>query len=116
MAVKVTHRFGNKGSKVAVLIPGTQTLAKLYAEDGVTPVENPVTVTPNGYVMFASPEGEYDLVESGQGTNKARVNVAAPTEDAAASEVVLSTTVDSIHVGSTAPTNPTGRVLWFKKL
>lgn len=71
MAIKVAHDFGTKGSSVTVNLAGTTTKATLFEDEAETkPLANPVTVSPNGWVFFAVAQGNYDLIESGNGTNR----------------------------------------------
>lgn len=52
------------GALVTVKEAGTETLATLYSDDGVTPLANPVTTDSNGVFAFYVADGDYDLVPS----------------------------------------------------
>lgn len=82
MANKVSTKFGTAGSVVAVYVTGTTTPAVLFSDAAETqPLSNPVTVTPNGFVLFHVAPGTYDLVESGSGTAKRTIAVAQGLKD-----------------------------------
>ena len=45
---------------VSVKDHGTDTLATLFSDDGVTPMANPFTATEDGYASFYAANGRYD--------------------------------------------------------
>ena len=59
-----TTATGNAGSgkEVTVYITGTITKADLFADNGTTPLLNPVTADDNGNYFFSVADGIYDLV------------------------------------------------------
>src|SRR5216684_2971146 len=56
-----------KGASVSVFIAGTQTLAVLYSDDGLTTKANPVITDTNGGFDFFVADGRYDIQVSGAG-------------------------------------------------
>lgn len=53
------------GTGVTVHLAGTQTLAALFSDDGITPTTNPVTTDSLGRFAFYVADGKYDLTISG---------------------------------------------------
>jgi len=73
------EHFGTHGSSVLVTTDDGVTHADLFSdEDGTTPLSNPITVGPNGFVSFYADPGIYILIESGDGTDKRTVELEAP--------------------------------------
>jgi hypothetical protein len=52
------------GVLVTVKLAGTETLATLYSDDGVTPLGNPVTTDAEGLYVFYVADGNYTLTPS----------------------------------------------------
>lgn len=50
---------------MTVYLAGTQTLASLFSDDGITPTTNPVTTDSLGRFFFYTADGKYDLKVSG---------------------------------------------------
>lgn len=122
VAAVVTHvQFFGKdraGHTASVFAHGTQTLASLFATDGVTPISNPTTVSNQGNITFAVVPGTYDVVDTGDGA-KVVVVVTAPGTGpvsalASLSDVAVSGVADGqllayqASTGKFVPVTPTG--------
>jgi len=74
--VRVEQEFGTAGSDVTVRRASDNSLALLFTSNaGTTSLANPVKVRGNGWVFFSVEEGSIVLVESGEGTNRATLQV-----------------------------------------
>lgn len=62
------------GASVAVYQHGTQTLATIYSDNGVTQAANPLTTDSNGAFSFYAADGRYDLQISGTNLTTTNVN------------------------------------------
>jgi hypothetical protein len=60
-------------ASVSVYLHGTQTLATIYSDNGITQAANPLTTDVNGAFSFYAADGRYDLTVSG--TNLTSLNL-----------------------------------------
>lgn len=63
------------GASVTVYLTGTQTLATIYSNNGVTTQTNPLTTDSSGMFSFYAADGRYDIQISSGSTNKTLTDI-----------------------------------------
>jgi hypothetical protein len=79
-----------QGASVTITLQGTQTLATLFSDDGITQKNNPVTTNALGSFDFYVADGRYDITISGTGITtviQSNVEISNITERTAADQL-----------------------------
>lgn len=103
VAKLVSERFGTRGSSVLVKKNGAT--ATIYSTAGGAAQANPVTVIANGFVIFYADPGTYELVESGNGTAREFLTVAADSTPASTGPLSSAWTPGRYYDGNSAGLN-----------
>lgn len=86
------------GASATVYLTGTQTLATIYSNNGVTTQANPVTTDASGMFSFYAADGRYDIVVSYNTTTKT------------VTDVLLEDPIDAGVINATTLTATTGTI------
>jgi len=101
------------GASVSVQLAGTDTLAAIYSDNGVSAAANPITSSATGLIEFYAADGRYDLVVTKAGYSPftvADILLEDPANDvisALPNVVITGSTINSTTIGATAAS--TGR-------